>query len=635
MRRQQIFLTTLAIMVAGVFAFAFSSQDSSAQGSNLLNNPGFEGGYFLQDNIVEIAVPNGWRMHWLDSVRFEGSEGPALRPETVVWNINDAPLHERPVFWRDGTYNVKIFKGGAPVYGGMSQDLTLERGATYRFTVPVFVDVVGEYTPSGKNPPSNPLAGGVRLGAGQTGAGFRDANNIAYSPWFNGQNTPGFFLNMNDYTYEFVAPSDQTTVWFEVFGSEARPNNGFFIDGLSLVKIKAATPPTPTPVPPTPTPIATATPVRPTATPLPVGPWFTPTPVKIWPTKVPTVVKVWPTKTPVWPTKTPVPIVPTAAPVVISVDNAQVVQPVQAVAVISAPQTEIENGVIYAIVGSNDSVWSIAAKNSLTLDQILDLNDYPEGSNPFVSFGDRLIVGYDESEPEPEPEVVVEEDSGAEANADGNEEAATDSEVAATEEESADSAETASEDAAASEPVVVTPDPSPTPSGAEICLSAYDDDNSNAIYDVGEALRTDVAFTILNGDRVVSNYITTGREPFCITGLDAGAYRVTRSKMDDEELTSGGERTVTVTNGESVEVLFGSIIVEPAAEVAVVNEAAETASEEAAVEAEQAAVVEAEEGSNNSEINPTSGILIAVVIAAILLLVALLVIIMSRRNSSS
>ena len=634
-----------------------SARDGEAQGPNLLANPGFEGGYFLQDNIVEIAVPNGWRMSWLDNATFPGANGTAFRPETVVWNINDAPVWEQDVFWRDGTYNLKIFKGGAPVYAALSQDLNLQKGARYRFTVPIFVDIVNGYTSKGeKIAPGDPSWGGVRLGASPQGAAWPDAGQINYSGWFNSNNTPNFYLNMLNYTFEFTAQANQMTVWAEMFGSQPIPNNGFFIDGLTLEQISS------------PKPVATATRVWPTSTPTRI--WPTRTPTRIWPTRTPTprptstatplptaTATAIPTSTPTQtPTITPTPL-PTgpwftpeptrnwpatqtveaaaaaaqaaaAAPQVVAVapagggEAATDTSGGQAVAV-AVPQpnanrpTEgsfVEDGVVYAVVGATDSVWSIAAKNGLTLDEILELNGLPKNDVLFVKLGDALVVGYAEPEPEPEPEPVVEEAPAEEAPASEGEAVA----------EAEDSAEV--EATAIPEPTAVAT-ATPQPPSSQLCLKAYVDSNQNAQFDSGEALRSNVAFTVLSGEAIVSNYISDGQtETYCIRGLEPGSYRVTRSKLPNEELTTGGEVTISLTEGVTVDALFGSYDM---AEEAVADV---SAAAEADVVAEPTAVSAASE-SDIAPTNPITGILIAVVVAAVLLLIAVLVIILSRRSS--
>lgn len=654
-----VLLTSLAFL-----AVLLAPRGSAAQGNNILPNGGFEGGYFHQDDIVELAVPNNFKMHWLDNVTFSGSNGLAYRPETVVWFKGDAPVWEQELFWRDGDYNLKIFKGGAPVYAALSTNMKLVKGARYRYTVPIWVDIINGYDDKGnKIAPSDPSWGGVRLGVSEQGAEWRNGSQINYSSWFNSGNTPDFYLHMLNYQFDFTAQSNSVTLWAEMFGSQPIPNNGFFMDGLTLVQISQ--PATPTRVWPTktPTPWPTKTPL-PTATLIPATATATPTPT-ITPTPLPTGPWFKPTATPNY-ELTRQAEEPTPAPVVasdenVATDGGQAVAVVQPVS--SSQPTEgtfVEDGVRYAVVGATDSVWSIAAKNGLTLDEILELNNLPKNEVIFIKQGDLLVVGYEEAV----EEAVVAEESPAEeaASTDGEttETSTTDGETAETAEVTEANVEATSEQAvavvttdgggsaetdsgdnsnsdteaaeeatpeAAEEPAApATVEPTATPVGAQLCLKAFDDSNQNSTHDGGEALRGNVAFTVLSGDAVISNYISDGQtETYCIRGLTPGAYRITRSKLDNETLTTGGEVAVSLTEGAVVDALFGSYIKEDVVEeVAVVD----TTQADVAVNtsAEQAV-----EQAPEADANPMNGILIAVAVTALLLLVAILVILLSRK----
>lgn len=235
MKSKQIAL--LAVLTGLLFAtLGIFGQQAAAQ-SNLLTNPGFEGGYYNQDGIPEIAVPNGWRMHWIDGQPFNGSNGNAARPETVVWNIKDAPEAEQTLFFKDGSYAFKIFKGWAPVYSALSQDVTgLEVGRKYRLAAPIYIDIVESYE-GRKRPPTKLDSGQVRLGASATGVAWRDEANIQYSPiWTAGTISP-FYLAYPIFLYDFVATSPNMTVWVEMGSIDPYINNGFFLDGISLTAL--------------------------------------------------------------------------------------------------------------------------------------------------------------------------------------------------------------------------------------------------------------------------------------------------------------------------------------------------------------------------------------------------------------
>jgi hypothetical protein len=216
--------------------FTLASFQVQAQGENLLKNPGFEEGHYNQDGIVEITVPNGWRMHWSnrESNIFDGYAETA-RPETVVWNISGAPAHEKNVFWKDGIFTVKIFKGWAPLWAAMSQEVSgLEVGRRYRLVAPIFIDIVADYGEGGKIPPVDGRQGRVRLGASPLGATWRDESSIGYSAWWTGENVYPFYQAYPTFIHEFTATAPEMTVWIEMASNYPHPNNGFFIDTVGL-----------------------------------------------------------------------------------------------------------------------------------------------------------------------------------------------------------------------------------------------------------------------------------------------------------------------------------------------------------------------------------------------------------------
>ncbi|MCB0027948.1 MAG: LysM peptidoglycan-binding domain-containing protein, partial [Anaerolineales bacterium] len=206
------------------------------------------------------------------------------------------------------------------------------------------------------------------------------------------------------------------------------------------------------------------------------------------------------------------------------------------------------NGDIIHIVGAGDTLWSIAARAGLTLDELLALN---EGltRDSFINAGDEIIIGSGEPG---EPEATAPETTDATPEGEGEE---------------GGEPETTPEPTQAPEPT--EPAPTEVPAGGSICIKAFDDANENGLHDAGESLQGGVAFTVTNGETVVSNYITTGdeTEPFCIEGLESGTYRVSRSKLENEILTTPGDWAVSVANGQSQDLVFGSYETE-AAEVA-------------------------------------------------------------------
>lgn len=189
------------------------------------------------------------------------------------------------------------------------------------------------------------------------------------------------------------------------------------------------------------------------------------------------------------------------------------------------PATPTPNaaGEIVVIVQPNDSLWNIAARAGISLEELLDLNGLSE--NDFIQPGDRLIVGYGPPPVTPTRQLP---------------------------------------------PTATLPPPTSRPTQAPprtaICLTAYDDRDQDGVFDAEEPLREAVAFTVYDETAVVANYITTGQsEPHCIEGLDGGAYHVTRSINPNEALTNDGEWAIRLSPGDVAHLEFGSYSLNPSA----------------------------------------------------------------------
>lgn len=264
------------------------------------------------------------------------------------------------------------------------------------------------------------------------------------------------------------------------------------------------------------------------------------------------------------------------------------------VAVAAAPAAQLgptstpdAEGIIYAEAGEGDSYWSIAARHGLTIDEIYELNDASEAD--VVHVGDMLIVGRVTPTVEPTEEAAAAEDE-------------------ATPERT---------------PTPQRPTPTPTPQKGEICLKAFVDENRNGLHDPDEPLKPAVAFTISSGDSVFSNYVTTGAdEPYCITGLDPGSYKITRSVAPDEVLTTNGDWSVSLAAGTSQQFDFGSYEDEAVA----LSSASATDSGAGAEETQETATTEPEGGIARI-------LVIAAVVVAVLLLVGVLVVVLSARRA--
>lgn len=273
--------------------------------------------------------------------------------------------------------------------------------------------------------------------------------------------------------------------------------------------------------------------------------------------------------------------------------------PAPAVAPRSVPfptSTPDAEGLIYSEVQPGDSFWAIAARAGLSIDDLLELNDI--GPDVVLRSGDLLIVGHSEP-PEPTAEAAA-DSSQEEAALENAEQPVSPSETDASEEQNT--------------------------AGASICLKAFDDANRNAQHDDDETLRPAVAFTISDGQSVVSNYVTDGEsEPFCITGLVGGNYRVTRSSLDNEVMTTPGDRSVAMTDGSLLNLEFGSYESEAILAVADTTTQGESSVSNTSSKTAPSFL--------DADTNATSFILVIAVVVILLLAAVLIVILRARRTS--
>ena len=223
---------------------------------NLLKNPNFDEGHYHQDGIAEIVVPKDWYLYWIDKEIFKGAAAVAYRPESVVWNIKDAPAHEKSLFFLSGDYCWKIFKASAPVYYAATQVVSgLTPGATYRFNAKVFPDIVTGHAGGKKIRPTDMWAAEARAGwsAPDTPWPHAEDGDVAWSEWFNMQNQNFVFGEYNNVWVEFEAPaSGEVRVWVECKAKWGFENN-WFMDSFSLEQVGGEpTPPAPPVEPPTP-----------------------------------------------------------------------------------------------------------------------------------------------------------------------------------------------------------------------------------------------------------------------------------------------------------------------------------------------------------------------------------------------
>lgn len=184
-------------------------------------NPSFEEGWYNQDGVSELQLPNQWFFEW------DGGTNPFvappddyfLRPETRVLPADALPPHERPLFVWDGWYTVKIFKGYWAINVALMTEVYLEPG-TYLFEINIFPDLVNGYTSDGQKIwAPDPYSGEVRF-----------VNSLGGSDWF----LPTFGQR-NTFTHTFAVNKGQVIRLGAGFRNRyGLMNNGWFMDNWSL-----------------------------------------------------------------------------------------------------------------------------------------------------------------------------------------------------------------------------------------------------------------------------------------------------------------------------------------------------------------------------------------------------------------
>jgi LysM repeat protein len=192
-------------------------------GNNLLPNGSFEEGWYNQNGIPELQLPNGWAFAWDEGPNpFEPNPwSNFVRPETRVLSGNFLPPEEHNTFIWDGQHTLKMFKGFGAISFRLTREVVLQPG-TYVFEVNVFPDLVAGYSGGQKIWATDPAAGEVQLlgGSGSTG-------------WLNP--VPG---QKNTHSYTFTIQQAQTVrVGLAVRGRFALVNNGWFLDDWSLRRV--------------------------------------------------------------------------------------------------------------------------------------------------------------------------------------------------------------------------------------------------------------------------------------------------------------------------------------------------------------------------------------------------------------
>lgn len=234
-----------------------------AQSPNLLQNPGFEDGFYRWNGINEINVGHGWTPWWVDD--------PNHDPTYLTPEFKEALARDFPYRIRSGERAQQWFKLYSSFVAGVHQQVfNVTPGQNYRFTIWAQVWSSVEDNPATVSTlPANPH---LQIGIDPTGYWNPYSADIIWSAEASmGQVIDRYGL----LSVEATAQNNIITVFVRAIPEFANKHNNVYLDDAELVQVgPPPPPPTATPLPATATPVAsptlppTAT-TPPTATPLP------------------------------------------------------------------------------------------------------------------------------------------------------------------------------------------------------------------------------------------------------------------------------------------------------------------------------------------------------------------------------
>jgi hypothetical protein len=171
-----------------------------------------------------------------------------------------------------------------------------------------------------------------------------------------------------------------------------------------------------------------------------------------------------------------------------------------------------------------------------------------------------------------------------------------------------------------------TPEP---PAGATVCVNAFADDNANGQFDANEGYMGSVAFRVASNTQVIGQAISSGtNEPICFEGLEPGTYQLEQIVPGPLEMTTAGTTSVTVAEGQTAGVQFGSRLrleTDASDQPGEVADAGSATVEATAVgnEAQETADSAADGSSNLGSLSGLIVLVIAVILLGVILFVVL------------
>ena len=248
MRTRKLILIS-GLLVCGLLGGLWAIPAGAAQ-ANLLANPGFETGFYVQGGTAEVSVGNGWSAWWVQGSQEQVNQGYLVRPEYKGEDAN--VFGARRV--RSGRYSQKYFSSFSTHDAGLMQSVDVPAGAFLEFSAWVQV------WSSGGDDPDKVVEPGyyqVSVGIDPTGGTDATADSVVWSAQSYADNV---WVHL---TVTAQAQGSRVTVFTRGAPQYRVKHNDSYWDDMILRQVSEADTATATP---TATPQAEAT-AEPTATP--------------------------------------------------------------------------------------------------------------------------------------------------------------------------------------------------------------------------------------------------------------------------------------------------------------------------------------------------------------------------------
>ncbi len=205
----------LCLVITGIPAPAEASPE--VQGANLVQNPGFEGGTYVDDSAGVRRVPNSWE----------------------DFNKSDATMHYEsemhPTHVHSGTYSARYYSAWQNHDAGLRQKITgLTPGVTYRLSGYAFLWATG--SPAVDTPSTSTMT--AYIGADPTGGKDPASANVRWA-------SAGTMDRFNFLTVDVTPTTSEMWIFLRTTTQWPVARNDAFWDDITLTTTAPAPPPAP------------------------------------------------------------------------------------------------------------------------------------------------------------------------------------------------------------------------------------------------------------------------------------------------------------------------------------------------------------------------------------------------------